>query len=118
MLRTPHVPVLAEDVPEAEWKGLDLAKEEKLRLHKLQANYGWWMPARYSMEKNMYSNVRRLGGLPSSFVGLETMTGDINNLQWEDYMNDPNMSERLQPPIHSIMEYQVMGEDVASSRKF
>ena len=35
------------------------------------------------------------------------MTGEINNLKWEDYMNDPHMSERVQPPIHSIMEYQV-----------
>mmetsp|Transcript_87241 Transcript_87241/g.151790 ORF Transcript_87241/g.151790 Transcript_87241/m.151790 type:complete len:90 (-) Transcript_87241:448-717(-) len=89
-----------------------------MKLHQMQANYGWWMPARFNIEKEMLSNVRRLGGLPSSHLGLETLTGDINNLKWENYMNDPNMSERVQPPIHSIMEYQVLGEDVASDRRF
>eukprot|EP00668_Euglena_longa_P033902 GGOE01043574.1.p2 GENE.GGOE01043574.1~~GGOE01043574.1.p2 ORF type:complete len:121 (-),score=34.93 GGOE01043574.1:202-564(-) len=120
MLRLPKNDFIVAESPSptTEWRGVDMQKEERLKLHRLQTNFGWWMPAQYSLEKEMYSNVRRLGGLPSSFLGLETMTGDINTFQWEDYLNDPVMTETVQPPVHSVMEFQVLGHEVAKDRNF
>eukprot|EP00997_Jenningsia_sp_PLL12_P000389 NODE_10575_length_331_cov_11.067376_g9663_i0.p1 GENE.NODE_10575_length_331_cov_11.067376_g9663_i0~~NODE_10575_length_331_cov_11.067376_g9663_i0.p1 ORF type:complete len:61 (-),score=15.98 NODE_10575_length_331_cov_11.067376_g9663_i0:148-303(-) len=48
----------------------------------------------------------------SSFIGLNTYTGENDNFQWEDYLNQPSMEE-VQPHVHTTMEIQTLGEAVS-----
>ena len=46
------------------------------------------------MEASILSQVRRLPGLPSSHVGLDTLLGRDTTIDFEDYLGDPRVSER------------------------
>eukprot|EP00669_Euglena_mutabilis_P004099 TRINITY_DN1525_c0_g1_i1.p3 TRINITY_DN1525_c0_g1~~TRINITY_DN1525_c0_g1_i1.p3 ORF type:complete len:122 (-),score=47.62 TRINITY_DN1525_c0_g1_i1:184-549(-) len=116
MLRAPTNTYIARadaPFPADQFRGVDPAQEERLKLNQLQTTYGWWMPARYVLERERFAGVRRLGGLPSSFLGLETFTGSVNAVRFEDYMNDPSMDERVQPPVHEVLERQILGKSAA-----
>lgn len=45
------------------------------------------MTMRLEMEREVLSKFKRLPGLPSSFVGLETILGTDEDIDFEDYLN-------------------------------
>lgn len=49
----------------------------------------------------------RLPGLPSSKLGLEAMTGALEDFGFESYLNLPQDSEAPQPDLHSQMEQRL-----------
>lgn len=46
----------------------------------------------------------RLPGLPSSHIGLESMSGALDDFSFEDYLGLPGDSEVAPPDLHSLME--------------
>ncbi|KAF8378486.1 hypothetical protein HHK36_029828 [Tetracentron sinense] len=45
------------------------------------------------------------GAIPSSMLGLEALTGSLDDFGFEDYLNDPRHSEIFQPAdMHHGME--------------
>lgn len=49
----------------------------------------------------------RLPGLPSSKLGLEAMTGALEDFGFESYLGLPQDSETPQPDLHSQMEQRL-----------
>ncbi|ERN03470.1 hypothetical protein AMTR_s00003p00267670 [Amborella trichopoda] len=48
------------------------------------------------------------GPLPSSMLGLEALTGELDDIGFEDYLNDPRDSESFRPvDMHSGMEVRL-----------
>ncbi|KAF8399177.1 hypothetical protein HHK36_015042 [Tetracentron sinense] len=48
------------------------------------------------------------GAIPSSMLGLEALTGDLDNFGFEDYLNDPRDSETFLPAdTHHGMEVRL-----------
>src|SRR5688572_23446763 len=48
--------------------------------------FGTHMFMRMQMEKTILSQFRRLPGLPSEFVGLETILGEDETIDFDDYL--------------------------------
>lgn len=48
--------------------------------------------------------VGRLPGLPSSRIGLDSMSGALDDFSFEDYLGLPGDSEVAPPDLHSLME--------------
>lgn len=51
--------------------------------------------------------MERLPGLPSSKLGLESMTGALEDFGFESYLNLPADSEVAPPDLHSQMEQRL-----------
>jgi len=62
--------------------------------HHIMGNvYGSHLPMRIRMEMNILSQVHRLPGLPSHNVGLETILGRDETIDFEDYLGAPEFAE-------------------------
>jgi proteasome maturation protein len=48
--------------------------------------------------------VERLPGLPSSKLGLQSLTGELDDFGFADYLGLPADSEVAPPDLHSQME--------------
>ena len=55
--------------------------------------YGKHLPMQLRMESQILSQAQRLPGLPNSNLGLETILGRDETIEFEDYLGDPRMSE-------------------------
>ena len=53
------------------------------------------------------SRVSRLPGLPSSQLGLQSMTGELDEFSFDSYLGLPEQSENAGADLHSIMEAQL-----------
>ena len=51
--------------------------------------------------------VRRLPGIPSSQLGLESYTGELDSFGVESYIGFPGEGETPGPDMHSVMEAQL-----------
>lgn len=71
----------------------------------LANTYGIAMPAKMDIESQILSKQRRLPGLPSSRLGLEILTGDVDRFGFESYLDLPG--DRPDAPrmdTHAAME--------------
>nr|ABK92694.1 unknown [Populus trichocarpa] len=61
------------------------------------------------IERQMLSRFQRpQGPIPSSMLGLEALTGSLEDFGFEDYLNDPRESETFRPvDMHSGMEVRL-----------
>ncbi|EGG20373.1 proteasome maturation factor UMP1 family protein [Cavenderia fasciculata] len=66
--------------------------------------FGQHMVLHNEIEKQIYSQFKRLPTLNSSMIALETVLGLDEDIDFEDYLNDPLMSETPLPTLHSQME--------------
>lgn len=71
--------------------------------------HGMHAPLRLKMERELLSSFQRLPGLPSSLVGLETVLGRDETIEFEDIFNlDANapVPKNLGPnlSVHDVME--------------
>ena len=55
----------------------------------LANTYGIAMPAKMDIESQILSKQRRLPGLPSSRLGLEILTGDVDRFGFDSYLDLP-----------------------------
>lgn len=75
---------------------------EKMQM--LQKLYGTALPARMSLEKQILSKVGRLPGLLSSRLGLESMTGSLDEFSFSSYLNLPHDVEVESEDVHAQLE--------------
>lgn len=70
--------------------------------------YGAALPAKMAIEGQILARFGRLpGGVPSSHLGLEAMTGALDAFGFESYLALPADSEAPPPDLHSQMEQRL-----------
>ena len=69
--------------------------ERAARLKMKSAAFGSAMPMREMMLQHQLSQCQRLPGLPSSYAGLESLTGRDETIDFEDFINLPQESPDL-----------------------
>ncbi|KAI8105659.1 hypothetical protein M9434_000241 [Picochlorum sp. BPE23] len=55
--------------------------------------YGTALPARAVIEHQILNRIERLPGFPSSKLGLESLTGELDHFGFESYL--PSMEEKI-----------------------
>lgn len=66
--------------------------------------YGAAFPARMQIEQQILGKFGRLPGVPSSCLGLESLTGSLDQFGFESYLGFAGESEVPGPDMHSQME--------------
>ncbi|GLT41175.1 hypothetical protein SLA2020_152590 [Shorea laevis] len=86
--------------------------EEEMKRRILANTYGSAFPLKMDMDRQILSRFQRPpGAISSSMLGLEAMTGHLDNFGLEDkylYLNGAQQSETFRPPnMHHGMEVQL-----------
>ncbi|KAG5244343.1 PROTEASOME MATURATION PROTEIN UMP1 [Salix viminalis] len=83
--------------------------QEDMKRITLANAYGAAFPVQMGIERQMLSRFQRPPGpIPSSMLGLEALTGSLEDFGFEDYLNDPRESETFRPvDMHSGMEVRL-----------
>ncbi|XP_020275058.1 cyclin-B1-2-like [Asparagus officinalis] len=81
---------------------------EKKRMG-LDLTYGSALNLRMDFDRQILSRFQRPpGALPSSMVGLEALSGELDDFGFEDYLNVPQDSETFRPAdMHHGMEVRL-----------
>lgn len=66
--------------------------------------YGLAFPAKLDITRQILSKFGRLPGLPSSKLGLESLTGELDQFSFESYLGMPEHAEQQPAELHSQME--------------
>ncbi|CAA7408511.1 unnamed protein product [Spirodela intermedia] len=71
--------------------------------------YGSAFPLKMDLDRQIFSRFQRpAGALPSSMLGLEAITGSLDDFGFEDYLNDPRDSDSFRPAdMHHGMEVRL-----------
>uniref|UniRef100_A0A7N0TYZ7 Proteasome maturation factor UMP1 n=1 Tax=Kalanchoe fedtschenkoi TaxID=63787 RepID=A0A7N0TYZ7_KALFE len=83
--------------------------EEAVKRKVLATTYGSSFPVKQELERQILSRFQRPpGAIPSSMLGFEALTGDLDNFGFEDYLNDPRESETFRPvDMHHAVEVRL-----------
>ncbi|KAG0605260.1 hypothetical protein M758_9G043800, partial [Ceratodon purpureus] len=86
----------------------------------LERAYGSAFPMKMDIERQILSRVQRPPGLiPSSMLGLESLTGELDEFGFEDFLNDPKESDTIIPvDMHEGMEVRLGLSKGPVSRSF
>ncbi|CAN1126199.1 CYCB1-2 [Linum perenne] len=86
--------------------GSTIKSQEDMKRRVLANTYGSAFPVKMDLERQLLTRFQRPpGAIPSSMLGLEAMTGSLDNFGFEDYLNDPRESEVYRPvDMHHGME--------------
>ncbi|KAF5728073.1 cyclin-B1-2 [Tripterygium wilfordii] len=89
--------------------GTILKNKEDMKRQILANTYGSAFPLKMDLDKQVLSKFRRPpGAIPSSFLGLEAATGEMEDFGFEYYLNDPRESETFVPvDMHHGMEVRL-----------
>ncbi|GAX76396.1 hypothetical protein CEUSTIGMA_g3841.t1 [Chlamydomonas eustigma] len=79
-----------------------LASEDQLGA--LRHLYGIAVPAKLQIETQILSQFGRLPGLPSSKLGLEALTGELDEFSFNSYLGLPENLDAVPVDMHSQME--------------
>jgi proteasome maturation protein len=83
-------------------------QEHITKMQMLTNLYGSAVPARMSIESQILGRVgQRLPGLPSSRLGLESLTGELDEFGFESFLGLPEFSEEPPVDLHSQMEQRL-----------
>ncbi len=75
------------------------------QMQMLRDLYGVAIPAKLSIETQILARHKRLpGGLPSSMLGLESLSGSLDQFDFTSYLGLPQDSEVAPVDVHSVME--------------
>jgi proteasome maturation protein len=77
---------------------------ELSRLNMLRDLYGVATPAKQQIERSILERFQRLPGLPSSKLGLESLTGSLDDFTFDSFLGLPHDSDTVGPPLYSQME--------------
>ncbi|KAK5810895.1 Cyclin-B1-2 [Gossypium arboreum] len=81
--------------------------QEEMKRKVLANTYGTAMPLKMDLDRQILSRFQR-PLLPSSMLGLEAVTGTLDDFGFEDYLNDPRDSETVRPlDLHHSMEVRL-----------
>ncbi|KAH9603281.1 hypothetical protein KSS87_014375 [Heliosperma pusillum] len=89
---------------------IKLKKTEEEMKNKVLANtYGSAFPLKMDLDRQILTRFQRPPGpIPSSMLGLEAYTGALDDIGFEDYLNDPRDSETNRvPDMHHGMEVRL-----------
>ncbi|KAE8709308.1 translation initiation factor eIF-2B subunit delta-like [Hibiscus syriacus] len=82
-------------------------RQEEMKRKVLVNTYGTAFPLKMDLDRQILSRFQR-PLLPSSMLGLEAMTGSLDEFGLEDYLNDPRESETVRPlDLHHGMEIRL-----------
>ncbi|KAL0009795.1 hypothetical protein SO802_004903 [Lithocarpus litseifolius] len=83
--------------------------QEEMNRKILANTYGSAFPLKMDLDKQILSRFQRPpGAISSSMLGLEALTGSLDEFGFEDYLNDPKDSETLRPlNMHHGMEVRL-----------
>lgn len=75
----------------------------------LERAYGSAFPMKMDIERQILTRFQRPTGLiPSSMLGLESLTGELDEFGFEDFLNDPKESDTFVPQdMHESMEVRL-----------
>ncbi|MFX9846109.1 proteasome maturation protein, partial [Acinetobacter baumannii] len=84
-------------------------RQEDMNRKILTHTYGAAFPMKMELDRQILSKFQRPpGAIPSSYLGLEAITGSLDNFGFEDYLNDPKESESYRPvDMHHAMEVRL-----------
>lgn len=74
------------------------------QLQMLRDLYGIAAPAKLQIETQILDRFQRLPGLPTSKLGLEALTGELDEFRFESYLGLPEHCEDAPVDLHSAME--------------
>lgn len=77
--------------------------EEKRKYFSMANVYGSHMPVHLEMQKYLVSTPLRLPSLHSSNIALEVLNNTDEDIEFEDYLNDPTLSHKM-VDLHARME--------------
>ncbi|KAK8557712.1 hypothetical protein V6N13_008100 [Hibiscus sabdariffa] len=81
--------------------------QEEVKRKGLANLYGTAFPLKMNLDRQILSRFQR-PLLSSSMLGLEAMTGTLDDFGFEDYLNDPRESETARPlDLHHSMEVRL-----------
>jgi len=80
-----------------------LKAQRRSRKQMLAKVYGNYLPLQLTMEENILGQFRRLPGLKSNLLGLETLLDLDTSIEFHDYLDDPEFNERS-VDLHEEME--------------
>ncbi|GMH14220.1 hypothetical protein Nepgr_016061 [Nepenthes gracilis] len=80
--------------------------QDEMKRKVLASTYGMALPLKMDLDKQIISRFQRPpGAIPSSMLGLDALTGSLDDITFEDYLIDPHDSEAfLKPDMHHGME--------------
>ncbi|KAG7672561.1 putative Proteasome maturation protein-like protein [Nannochloris sp. 'desiccata'] len=81
-----------------------MKNNEAAKMEMLQNVYGGAFPARLQIEKQLLNRVERLPGIPSSKLGLDSLTGNLDDFSFGSYLNLPENAEVAPRDTHTVME--------------
>ncbi|OWM84673.1 cyclin-B1-2 [Punica granatum] len=83
--------------------------QDEIKRKFLANTYGTALPLKMDLDRQILSRFQRPPGvIPSSMLGLEAMTGTLDDFGFEDYLNDPRDSETFRPlDMHHGMEVRL-----------
>ncbi|KAG0561200.1 hypothetical protein KC19_9G044600 [Ceratodon purpureus] len=86
----------------------------------LERAHGSAFPMKMDIERQILSRVQRPPGLiPSSMIGLESLTGELDEFGFQDFLNDPKESDTITPvDMHEGMEVRLGLSKGPVSRSF
>jgi len=70
-------------------------RENESRKMMLNRVFGVYFPMRLQIEETILSQFQRFPGLKSSFVGLETLLGMDEEIEFEDYLSNPEYDTKM-----------------------
>ncbi|KAF4317673.1 hypothetical protein BBO99_00001049 [Phytophthora kernoviae] len=79
----------------------------ELKMATVEQVYGKAAAMRLRTEKSVMEQFTRLPGLPSSHVGLDTLTGADEQIEFADFLNDPNEHPENTFRVHEAMEVKL-----------
>ncbi|DBA03159.1 TPA: hypothetical protein N0F65_003879 [Lagenidium giganteum] len=79
----------------------------ELKMATVEQVYGKAASMRLRTEKAVMEQFVRLPGLASSRAGLDTITGDDEQLSFNDFLNDPNEHPEHTFKVHETMEVKL-----------
>jgi proteasome maturation protein len=74
------------------------------KLQMMRNLYGVAVPAKIQIEQQILGRFQRLPGLPSSQLGLDSLTGALDEFGFESWIGLPNDAEQPPVDLHSQME--------------
>lgn len=95
--------VLASHPVEIIQSSMHSSKTSKTEM--LSSVYGSALPARMQIEQQLLNRIERLPGLPSSKLGLDATTGDLDDFSFASYLNLPeDFESEPTATMHTVME--------------
>jgi len=87
---------------------VDAAAGPANKTQMLRQLYGVAAPAKVQIEQQILARFARLpGGVPSSKLGLESLSGALDEFGFESYLGQPADAETAPPDLHSQMEQRL-----------